>query len=157
LGFKETFIVSRNSWDLEFCSKLAWPINDELWVMGGKPGRMISRLGWLIIGPNEPNIRGVVIGLLNDNWFVPILGTLLRRLYALTSNMKAKFGKGNWDDMHVSKRYEPTSLTYNFFFSRYNTTEQEMLDLEQIIEGIERLPCIINHPLLLRMIERDEE
>jgi hypothetical protein len=156
LGFRENVIVSRNIWDIDFCSKLVWPISDEFWVLGGKPGRMISRIGWIVIGPNEPNLRGMVIGLLNDNYFVPVLGTLLVKLLHLTRSEKAKFAKKSWDSFRTSRRYEMTETTLQFFYERYDSSREEYEDCIAAILSIDSLPCVINHPLIDRMIKRDE-
>jgi hypothetical protein len=156
LGFKHTFNGSRIPEHFEFCSRLPFPISPSFWVMGAKPGRLISRMGWLIIGPNEPNLRGVVIGLMSDNWFVPILGPLLRKMYTLTDRQKAKFGRKTWEGFHVSKNYDMTQMTLAYFCERYQTNPTEVNEVEAIISSIERLPCVISHDLIYRMIAKDE-
>jgi hypothetical protein len=154
-GFKTTATVSEDPGEIDFCSKLFWPTSDG-WVLAAKPGRLISRIGFLVIGPNEPNLKGVVISLLNDNHHVPVLGAFLKHLHKLLSREKARFGKSEWEGFHVTKRHEVHSEAVAMFTRRYDCTVAEMQELEDLLLSVERIPAIISSPLLLRMVERDE-
>jgi len=156
LGLKQVPIISRHLHDIDFCSMLFWPVEEgRRLVMGAKPGRMISRIGWVVENNNEPNLRGMVIGLLNDNNHVPVLGPFLRHLHKLTRGQRLVRGK-KWEGNHVSSVHHADQSTIDFFTRRYDCTIEDMQALERLLCSISRLPAIVNSPLLDRMVLVDE-
>lgn len=157
-GFKHTVQVSRNLYDADFCSKLFWPVEGGTrLVLGAKPGRMISRIGYVLIGPNEPNLKGMVVGLLNDNHHVPVLGAFLLHLYSLLKRDKVVRGRSEWDGFHVQRRYACDQSTWDAFRRRYECSQEEAEELQATLLRVERLPALLSPPTLLkRMISRDE-
>jgi hypothetical protein len=156
-GIQHTAIVSRDMCDIDFCSKLFWPVEgDSRWVLGAKPGRMISRIGYVLVAPNEPNLKGIVYGLLNDNYHVPVLGHMLRHLNKLLTKEKVVRGRSMWEGLHVEKRHECDDSTWAFFRRRYECTQVEADELVNLLTSVTALPVIVTSPLLERMVKRDD-
>lgn len=156
LAFKPVPNLRLHQYDMEFCSKLFWPVADGL-VLGPKPGRILARIGWSLTAAGAANLSGAIQSLRQDCCFIPFLGPFLQKLAALTRKQKVKKERGADEWMyHTTKYHVQTDETWQFFTDRYGLTRHHETDFIKILDGITSLPAVITYEPLDTIIKRDD-
>lgn len=161
LGLKPTQGVSDRRCDWEFCSKLFWLAKDRQTgriqtVLGPKPARWLTRLGWTTNTPNGMNFPQAIFSSMNDVAHVPLLNEYTMKCWKLTAHMKRRGAE--WTEMkHVSKRYDGVPENYAILEARYGICEPHLAEFTANLDAIVRLPVVIDLPWIVRASERDEE
>lgn len=161
LGLKPTQGISDRRCDWEFCSKLLWfgrdPQNGHVQtVLGPKPARWLSRIGWTLKHPTEPNFPEVMLSARDDTHHIPLLNEYVAKGLLLC---KGKRRRGRvWSEMkHVSKRYDCVPENFNLLQERYHISAEVITSAERIILGMKEVGTVINLPWLATAAKRDEE
>ncbi len=126
---------------VEFCSALFWPTNENTYVVGPKPGRILSRIGWAVelkpsrsdkkndVDPGPAFVRGVCLGLSNDVQHVPFAKELINNMIEQTKDVRAMYPKGGdvYDHkIHASRAHEYCDATLRFVSRRYGISLQQL-------------------------------
>jgi hypothetical protein len=161
LGLEPTIGASYNRGDWEFCSKLFWwgvhPVTKvRHTVLGPKPGRLLSRLGWGLSVPGSMNIRAALVSVAGDSAHVPLVNTLVRHLLGVTRGMKEK-GKPEYSEIkHVSRVYTDCPENTMLLFGRYGLSAENVREFERVVMEVQSVPCVLNFPTIEGMVRRDE-
>lgn len=134
LGFtaKAKLRTAEQDYLVEFCSGVFWPVERGQYVLGPKPGRILSRLGWAVElrpskeqkkkaeDPGPAFVRGVCLGLVNDVQHVPIAKELVNRMLQLTEGKRPMYSGRDFDyKVHASRAHGYCDDTLRFFTQRY--------------------------------------
>jgi hypothetical protein len=175
LGFDVKVKISNNIHESEFCSKLIWPClvnNQSSFIMTPKPGRLL-KICWLnknlSVIEEELWFKNIAICLAFEANHLPIFRTLISKMFELKKisyipyNLAVQNLKSIGVDhgAHLSNETHPIAKLHPdvipLFCKRYATQPDIIQDVETIIENLTSLPAIINHPLLTKMIEIDND
>jgi hypothetical protein len=175
LGFDVKVKISKNIHESEFCSKLVWPccVNHEpSFIMTPKPGRLL-KICWLNKNLSKVEeelwFKNIAICLAFEANHLPIFRTLISKMFKLKEisyipyniaiqNLKSigvDHGAYLSKEDHQIVTLHPDVIP--LFCKRYETNPDIIADVESIIENLTSLPAIINHPLLTKMIEIDND
>lgn len=159
LGLQPTPILSQRRCDWEFCSKLFWYATDKqgktVTVLGPKPGRLLTRVGWNLSVPGAANFKGALMGLVQDCNHIPYLREFIARGLELTKGQKARLGSEYQELKHVSRAYDPHPLNMRLINERYGVTETSALEFLAALAAADRVPIVIQFSWLEDMYERD--
>jgi len=152
-GFTYSYHASSDIWDHDFCSRVVYPTADGL-VAGPCLGRALSKLGYHLDWSNDGNqtLRSATIGQLQDSNHVPFLREVLRRQLALCTG---PLGGQPKPGMHAAQRHEPTDATWDTLNARYGLTQQDLADLVNRLQAIQRLPAVIDWARAEELAQRD--
>lgn len=151
----------KDSYNLEFCSSLWWPTTDGV-VLGPKPGRFISKLGWLV-KPNSVNInatqRSMLTAFNRDANFIPPIAAIVRVQLGLTRIDPHRPAKINFEHgvPHATAMHAPSVQTWEMLYSRYEWTPSDQSRLVQLLSTVRALPAVITGDYLLRFLRVDNE
>jgi hypothetical protein len=157
LGYRVVFATSYCLYDMEFCSKLFWPTADGL-VLGAKIGRFLKKYGTMrITARTEQDYKASILSALNDNYFVPIVSSVLRRTLELLAHVKlGKVDKDEEYKHHVERRHQMTDETWFMLHDRYNITKLMVDQLEDKLKSVPYLPYNLEIPWFDSLVRRDD-
>lgn len=159
LGLKPTPIVSDRRCDWEFCSKLFWYATDPktgacVTVLGPKPGRLLTRVGWSTTTPNALNFRGAMLGLIADVHHIPLLSQYVQKGLDLSSKQQAR-GREHSELKHVTRAYDPHPLNARLLMERYGIQGEHCLEFMRTLQAADRLEVVLNFPWVTEMARVD--
>jgi hypothetical protein len=159
LGVTREGAVCHDRCEMEFCSKLFWEgkdpkTGDVQTVLGGKPGRMISRAGFTLSVPGALNLAGAIKGLNLDNAHVPLLNEYLSRMGDLTAKMKVR-GSEYSEMKHLPHRFESTPANLTMLERRYGVGIPHIALMKERMALVDRLPAVLDFPWIDDMVRKD--
>lgn len=163
-NFEATIICGRSLFDVDVCSARLWPVEGGGWVLGPKPGRVLSKLFWSLSDirterGRRRHVRGVCLGMAKNAGHVPVLRAVVSRLLFLTQDL---------GDVPIVRR--------DGFEGRVEAAEDHTLDKSRCAEMVLHLyqlpwslleaaearahrlpdaPCLIDCPVMARLAEVD--
>jgi len=167
-GFRDIDVSFSSINCAEFCSSRFWPTMDKPYrVLGPKIGRVLAKtfyvkyplprkkhLGWLL---------AVCIGMRDSVMHVPILRVVIPRLIELTTTAGAVAIDLTELDRHfdhkikAERAHRASDETWDMVDELYGITKQEVLALEDEIQGLQSLSLVFDHPILNDIAERDND
>lgn len=138
---------------------------DGKWFWGKTIGRAIYKMGWVLLpgGFHSRDPGAHITGIADMHCLcsshVPVLCDLAEKIRDLRKGAKrtpvALDPDRPWEWPYSGGcRYDASTISY--VAEAYNSTPQEVLDVIHTIRGIDRLPAVVSHPLLDRMIVLDD-
>jgi hypothetical protein len=157
LGYRVVFAISYRLSDMEFCSKLFWPTADGL-VLGAKIGRFLKKYGTMrITAHTEEDYKASILSALNDNYFVPIVSSVLKRTLQLLAHVKlGKVDKDEEYKHHVERRHQMTDETWFMLHDRYGISHLQVAQLEEKLKCVNSLPFNLEIPWFDALVRRDD-
>jgi len=155
LGLKAKPKVINDPDLIEFCSGYVWN-TDFGRVWGPKPGRFLAKIAYSTSQQLDPTgwLKGVLTCVKDDVAFIPILATYVSHCLKLLA--KANGARTEQPHKyHVSKVHKATADTYAQFYKLYDSNLVELDSLKTYILSINRLPYLMDHPLLTKMVAVD--
>lgn len=157
VGYQMSDTVTSDIYKAEFLSLRFYEDGDTL-VASPKIGRTLSKLFYThkpegISAPAD-HARTVAIGLkqLRD---VPILGAMIRRTLELTVGASETANIPTSPYEHNYKDYVPKEPLIVPFLDLYETSHEEIQEVERLIMNADQLPYVLHHPLLDYIVSRD--
>jgi len=157
LGYRVVFANSYRLSDMEFCSKLFWPTADGL-VLGAKIGRFLKKYGTMrITAHTEEDYKASILSALNDNYFVPIVSSVLKRTLQLLAHVKlGKVDKDEEYKHHVERRHQMIDETWFMLHDRYGISHLQVAQLEEKLNCVSSLPFNLEIPWFDALVRRDD-
>jgi len=128
--------------ELEFCSMRMYP-TDQGWTFGPKPGRVLSKFGYSINKPLHvpagSYLRGVAKSQVDQFGFVPILGSLYRRILELTLQYEGKeYYARDWVEhqMKVKQKHSGQGIMFALCENYYWTPERQR-KFDELLESMQ--------------------
>lgn len=159
-GLEVTQLVSPHRHDWEFCSKLFWwgvdRDGNSHTVLGPKPGRWLHRIAWNVSVGGTLNFRGAMISASQDVAHVPLLNVYVMKSLQLTTGMKRS---GRQFDFwkHVQMTYRPDPRNIEILRNRYGLSNEHVLEFEERVHRVTKVPAVIDFPWIEAMADKDEE
>lgn len=124
LGFGSEAIYRRDRDEAEFCSNRLYP-TDKGVVFGPKPGKVLSKLGYVVDPPRnvsrESLMRGIALGLKPSCKFIPPLDVVINRVLQLTEGHEAYYQRQYLEhQMKYSHDHNSTPETMCHLWDQYN-------------------------------------
>jgi hypothetical protein len=135
LGYKADAIPRASLEDCEFCSSRVYETEAGL-TFGPKPGRVLSKIGYIIKPPNvHPMsvLRGVALGLLAIAAFVPPVASYANRCVRITEGYEAWFTRDEEWRMKGT-RSNLTDVGLAKFCLRHEWTDEMQARLDDSLE-----------------------
>jgi hypothetical protein len=150
----------RTPYTLEFCSGLFYPFENGSHVFGPKVGRVLAKTFYSRTSYNRTKqlrwVRGVCKSLEKASSMVPVLRVIVRQLLHLTAGHVIIHDKQTIRHFETVHFHEADSATMHFVEQRYGFTQAQVLALEKwLIDNVTDIPCVVEHPMLTRMLEVD--
>lgn len=150
---------STDPFDLEFCSKVPYPVEGvPPLMMGPKIGRIIAKTGFCKQDwkPSKLRawLRGVAVGLDRDVSHIPILRVLVREALIQTQGEAPLIEYRERYKIHAVDYHLMSERVYNVLEERYGVCWDEVRDLELKLAG-RRMPFIVHSSVLERIMARD--
>jgi len=133
---------------------------DEGFAFLPQAGRLLANLCWTIKPPSERKrlgyLRGVALGLWPTCGGLPVMGAWLRAIINQSDGMKVWY-----DNVFTRDYYEYTgNISYGYtgkseFMRRYGLVPADVVEVESLLEKYATTPCLLGHPVLQSMTERD--
>jgi len=105
LGFESEAIYRARRQNVEFCSSRLYETTGGL-TFGPKPGRVLSKLGYVINPPkgvsSKSVVRGIALGLKKTSYFLPPVQVVVDRLLQLTEGHVAWYERKQFEAFHPS-------------------------------------------------------
>jgi hypothetical protein len=157
----------------EFCSGVFIPVREYPHNFEGevimtkylftlKPGRALYKLGWTVKCLSKRKqlrwMMGVAQQAMHIYNHVPVLGLFAAKTYELCASagvQPTRLDDGDRHKMLPTYSHESCPDTVEWFCERYSTSAAEIGQVVGLIEKIERLPAVLSHPLLERMVSFD--
>lgn len=139
--------ANRAEW--EFCSKLFWYGVDpktglSQTVLGPKPGRALSRMGFNTTVAGTQNVAGAAISLKRDAGHVPLVSSLAKRTYELCAKQKLRpIGREEWG-LRSSKTFEIDPRNWVLLEERYSVSQESVRHFEALLAGVHVVPVLVN-------------
>lgn len=172
-GFEAKLMTSEHVEDVVYLGNRPYPVNG-VWYWGRTIGRAAYKMGYSMLNKGDlmAHITGVADMHTVCSSHVPVLGDLAARIVHLREGAKrtpAVFDPDTpWRYTLSGGTYAQDTIEYvaRVYSTRQNpgsppdvqcvVTSQDVCDLIQAIEGVQRLPCMLDHWLLRRMVHVDE-
>jgi len=151
-GFNAKPKLSKNLYEVEFCSKLFWPTEDGI-VLGPKPGRCLPKMGCGFKKLDPMELRGMLKGWAIDGWFVPGITTYITHVDpgALSAEVRPRFE--NLYSTHSTKYHNPTFETKVFFLNRYGIEAKDFV--ESLDKAMVNRPNYVDCPMMEPVYAKD--
>lgn len=157
LGLVPKLKATRNKFKSEFLSARFWPSSMGT-ILGPKPGRLISRLGYTYryVRPDQKYIfaKGVLLGLENNVAHIPIARTYVNRHLELFEGLKAEATR-DYMQIKVDIKAEPTVETYSMAAYLYDTTIDGIKSAENLLSKIKHPSTVIENDIINKAIKTD--
>lgn len=159
LGLINKSRYSRSVYDVEFCSKVAYPTADGSGIMfGPKIGRILCKTGMckLDLSPVKLKrwLRGVVEGIERDVGFIPILRALVWRALRDTQGLDPIYEPRRQYQIHAESHHVAGDLAASVMETRYGVAWDEILALEAKIRAT-ATPMLIESAVVDRVMAID--
>jgi hypothetical protein len=144
LGFPVETVVRPSLAHLEFYSKLFWPVRGGSYVLGAKPGRVLSKIGWTLSGPGRMSPAAVYQCLGQDAHHVPFLNVFLESTKHLVTG-PVKYGRDFEYATHTGKAHDVDEVrTWAFVAERYGLTSADSAAFRAyLVQRVKRVPVVV--------------
>lgn len=175
-GFEAKLNSSTKLSDAVYLGMRPYP-TDEGWFWGKTIGRSTYKMGWCIIKNEKRDMMAHLTGIADMHCLcsshVPVLSDLARRIVSLREGAKrtpvVRDPNREWEwpfqsNVHysrstlqaVAEMYTTRSTPGNPLSAETVVTVEDVVGLIRAIEGIEALPCVLDHWLWKHMILVDD-
>jgi hypothetical protein len=159
LGLKVKQGMSFERHDWEFCSKLFWwgknPTTGEVQtVLGPKPGRWLTRIGFNTSTAGALNFRGAMIGSRQDVAHIPMLNAYVNTGLRVSSHEKRTGSE--WSEFkHVSRAFSEVPANTDLLFARYKIGVEHLEEYYRMLVGVQVCPFVLSFPWIEGMSKVD--
>lgn len=157
LGFRPKTKISRDPFEVEFCSMTMYPVKGQTgWLFTPKAGRLLAKMPFdYSNAPRrimEGRLRANFMGLYDDIYHIELLRQVFDQHLKLL-DPTPRFTPDH--KVHVKRRHEADDETLVVFLNRYGISREELLHLVSVYRSVRILPKALDDPILRRVIERD--
>lgn len=160
LGLTSDFALFREPWQFEFASHIILPVvrdGSVVWKMSPKPGRALVKLGSKMKTGNRSNLAADVASVWQTASHVPFLRKVLQRLRVLLAGVAPRGRPYVHEHRFHSTGLHPLDASaWTWVHARYGLCEsdEELFEL-WLNQHVVSIPCVVEHPILDRLIEVD--
>jgi hypothetical protein len=150
-----TLVYERHS--VEMCSSLAWP-SESGTVFGPKPGRVLARSGWKRMHLKAKwlqHLAGDARSMETAVAHVPLLRVWVQTMLRLTLGVEGITDKDHQHKVRAAVKHVATPATLAMFYMRYDVAPVELLDMEDELRHVRKLPYLLEHPAFARVVRVD--
>jgi hypothetical protein len=167
----DKLVVSADHDDVAFLGMRRYRVNGR-WLLGKTVGRALFKVGYRVSGMGGfldsdaiAWANGVAHMDLYCSAYIPIISDIARRILKIRELERTPLTRPAWrpEDLLYTPwniRDSPSppydSETIAHFCKVYECTVAELNDLLEVISRVACLPCVLDHPLLRRIIDRDD-
>jgi hypothetical protein len=165
LGQSITLVKRPNSFDLTFCSAYFYPVNDGI-CLSPKIGRFVPKFSWYLDMPDKKLYSthlATIQSVERDVAHIPPIRHLVAvqkklLLNKLVKPIKITDKKYQFHKyLHVSNKQFCSDETWHFLDYHYGWNQGEQTRLEQVLDSITTIPCVLPSDLFSRFIQHDGE
>jgi hypothetical protein len=150
-GFKAKTVVTKKITEVDFCSKLFWPVRGGT-VLSAKPGRALIKMGASIRQLSDNDIASYYNAWSIDASFIAGFKPYIERAMKGRTQTKKRYYANNYS-IHNRNSHIPTQATKDFFYERYDILYD---DFEQSIEEAVNVEGNVVHcEMLDRLVKID--
>lgn len=150
----------RDPWEWEFASHVLFPVKAgegrPAWKLSPMPGRVLAKMGTKRTDTRVSNLAADVASVRADAAHVPFLRVVLQRYSEL---LKGVAPRGRPDDYeykaHAAAPSELHPEAWTWTTGRYGLDEADERELALYLATVKRLPSVVSHRVIDRLVERD--
>lgn len=155
LGFKPKTKITRDPFDVEFCSMTIYPVKGG-WLFTPKIGRLLAKMPYDYANAPQhvlrQRMRANILGLYADVQHIELMRGILDHLLEL---LPAGGRVVQDKKIHARKPFKPNDETLYVFLNRYDISLEDVATVLKAYRSVTRLPKSIFCPLVQRIIARD--
>jgi hypothetical protein len=161
-GYLSKTAAYRDYRDSTFCSGLMYPTGESQHRWAPKIGKIMAKVFWSIKPVSKPDshVRAVALGLQPMCVHVPILRVLFSRVLTLTAKVRPDFRGVERRVFHDKAQSDPPPVFNRaraaaFMYHRYGIEWPMVEELENLINNVTSLPCVVESLVLDHIVEFD--